>query len=476
MGKDRRKKEGSKKQPDTSVPIGVGSEPKAQRDPKNRVPQEQGQKDSSKHVDGSVRNNVSDHNLSSSQSDSKPEPPNTAELFANLKRETDDIKALKSKKIHRQIFSNWARYDEPLPGPDHETELQGADFEALLKVPIAGHFQFKSERIWDDNITSLSGELFSLDVDLLADGLATLPLYQQLDLPVSLFDAAELEDMDYYAKQCAVRYETTRSSLSRKHDRKGLDATVCPLLNIMLMKEGSPALPDEDVGDKKTSVPLCFDIAQPGVQPDVIETTVNVHTVADSSGMDPDTQIIPETSSGNDVNEKTELNRNEVFKVQLNATDSDVLHHSFCTEENMLPAVTPTSEVVHISGAVKAEVTKSPVQLCDFEQTEHVPESVVPLGQRSNRHKPRHKSHPAQVQKVDSQKLQQTDDDLEFLLSLKKPVKEAKVPSLKPSEATKATIDDDDDAVGPNASQFALMASHKQTENLEDWLDSMLDD
>jgi len=59
-------------------------------------------------------------------------------LFANLKRETDDIKVLKAKKTHRQIFSNWARYDEPLPGPDHEAELQGADFEALLKAPIAG--------------------------------------------------------------------------------------------------------------------------------------------------------------------------------------------------------------------------------------------------------------------------------------------------------------------------------------------------
>jgi hypothetical protein len=34
----------------------------------------------------------------------------------------------------------------------------------------------------------------------------------------------------------------------------------------------------------------------------------------------------------------------------------------------------------------------------------------------------------------------------------------------------------DDDTVIPNASQFALMTSHKQAENLEDWLDSMLDD
>jgi hypothetical protein len=72
MGKDRRKKEGSRKQPDTSVPVGVGSEPKAQREPRNRAPEEQGQKDSSKHVDGSARSNVSDHIFSSSQSVSKP--------------------------------------------------------------------------------------------------------------------------------------------------------------------------------------------------------------------------------------------------------------------------------------------------------------------------------------------------------------------------------------------------------------------
>jgi hypothetical protein len=64
--------------------------------------------------------------------------PNTAELFANLKKETDDIKALKHQKPRRQIFSNWARYEEPLPGPDHEVELQGADFEALVKAPLSG--------------------------------------------------------------------------------------------------------------------------------------------------------------------------------------------------------------------------------------------------------------------------------------------------------------------------------------------------
>jgi hypothetical protein len=45
---------------------------------------------------------------------------------------------LKHQKPHRQIFSNWARYEEPLPGPEKEEELQGADFEALLNAPQSG--------------------------------------------------------------------------------------------------------------------------------------------------------------------------------------------------------------------------------------------------------------------------------------------------------------------------------------------------
>jgi hypothetical protein len=255
--------------------------------------------------------------------------------------------------------------------------------------------------------------------------------------------AAELEDMDYCAKQCAVRYETTRSSSSRKHDGKGLDAAVCPLLNIMLMKEGSPVPQSEDTADKKTSIALCFDIAQPEVQTDVIEAeAVNVHTIADRSGTEPDTQKIPETSSKHDVNEKTGLSKTELSQVQLSVTDSDLRHHSISTEEIMPPAVTPKSEVVHISGAMKEDITESPVQQCDFEQTEHVPESVVPLGQRSNRRKSREKPQPVQVQKVDSQKSQQTDDELDFLLSLKKPVKEVKISSFKLSQVTKPTIED----------------------------------
>jgi hypothetical protein len=58
MGKDRRKKDGTRKQADSSVPVDVGSEPKAQRGPKHRESQEQSQKDDSKNVDSSQRDKI----------------------------------------------------------------------------------------------------------------------------------------------------------------------------------------------------------------------------------------------------------------------------------------------------------------------------------------------------------------------------------------------------------------------------------
>lgn len=70
MGKEKRKKDESRKQADPSLPIDVGSEPKAQRGPRNRTSREQSQKDGSKSADSSLRDNISDH--SPSQSDSKP--------------------------------------------------------------------------------------------------------------------------------------------------------------------------------------------------------------------------------------------------------------------------------------------------------------------------------------------------------------------------------------------------------------------
>jgi hypothetical protein len=71
MGKDRRKRDGNQKQANCSIPSDGGSEPKAQRQPRNRASQEQRLKDSSKNVDSSVKDKISDPTTPSSQPDSK---------------------------------------------------------------------------------------------------------------------------------------------------------------------------------------------------------------------------------------------------------------------------------------------------------------------------------------------------------------------------------------------------------------------
>jgi hypothetical protein len=266
--------------------------------------------------------------------------------------------------------------------------------------------------------------------------------------------------MDYCAKQCAVKYETTKSSSSRKWDRKGLDATACHLINILLLKEGSPVPPEKDTSDKEPSLTLGFDIAQPEVQSDALETeAVSVDTVVNNdSNTKFDVKEELETCSKPDINQvtppqKAVSNKTTLSVDRLNVTDSEVQHDSISTEETdnepkalrkvIPPAVTSRTEIVQPSGAVKSEITKQTVQQTDFEQNliEHVQEPVVPLGQRSSICKPGGQVQAAEIQKMDSQKSQQMDD-LDFVLSLKNPLKEAHISSLKPSQVAVSTIED----------------------------------
>jgi hypothetical protein len=270
--------------------------------------------------------------------------------------------------------------------------------------------------------------------------------------------AAELEDMDYYAKQCAAKFETTKSISSRNRGRKeGLDAAACNLLNALLVKKGSPVPPDEDTATEKTSSALSFDIAQPEVQSDVLVTeSVNMDEITNNNtNREPDVKKIPETGSIPDINEvippqKADFTKTSLSKAPRNV-DAERQHYSIPAEKishepkplskTIAAAVTPGTEVFHSSGAMTAEVRKQAIQEPDIEQTEHLPKSAVPLDQRSSRRKSRGQAQAPEVQKVDGEKSQRTDD-LDFLLSLKRPVKEAQISSLRPSQVTKPTIED----------------------------------
>ncbi|XP_049841423.1 proton channel OtopLc-like isoform X2 [Schistocerca gregaria] len=130
--------------------------------------------------------------------------------FANLKRETDEIAALKAKKpLKRQIFSNWSKYEEPLTSQD---ESRAVDFETLLHAPQSGGFRFKSEQQWDTGSYGRFGEIFTPDAELLAGGLTSLPFYKRLNVDKTLFSEDEIQRMERYAKENYRAYEKLSKS------------------------------------------------------------------------------------------------------------------------------------------------------------------------------------------------------------------------------------------------------------------------
>ncbi|XP_067011999.2 myb-like protein X [Anabrus simplex] len=138
-------------------------------------------------------------------------------MFDNLKRETDEIAALTTKKYSkRQVFSNWAKYEKPIDPPHYEVEedeRRGADFEVLLQgAQIGGHMKLKSESSWDNRCAALQHEIFSLNLGNLSLGLACIPFYEKMDLPQDMFMSADVERMDSQAKLSTAAYEVAKKN------------------------------------------------------------------------------------------------------------------------------------------------------------------------------------------------------------------------------------------------------------------------
>ncbi|XP_069702493.1 muscle M-line assembly protein unc-89 isoform X2 [Periplaneta americana] len=556
MGKDRRKKDVNRKQATSDT---VGSEPKTQREPRNRASHDRREREGARNVENSVKDKVVE-NLPPPQPLPKEELPDTKELFANLKRETDDIKALSAKKTpSRQIFSSWTSYNKQLPDPTQDVEMQGADFTHLLHAPmsVGGHFQFKSEKTWDTNVAALSGELFSLNADLLAAGLATIPLYEKMNVPISLFTTSEIEDMNYHAKQSQTRYDSTKKNMAGQYNKK---RSIMRIQEILSLKEASPVASEQESADKNSEA-LSFDIEGPQVQDEVPEAEVpkenpasvdpvkespviSSHDDSKASAVEtkspaglPRKEVTPVREVPATVNGSNPYKQNSVgtkFAADLPKEDSttvasvkevrDVVNKpnrkstaSKKSAVNKIPAkqtevdsnlnptarpftgaeVTPSvakSEVEHVqisAGNIKTEskidpragTTSKTEAVSSSEEVEKAPqaegseeqdlqEPAAPLGQRSGRQKPKGQAAAVQEVKVKGKKPAKVDDDLDFLLGLKKPVRATHTPIAQSVQVTKPTIEDDE----ASSPQISLVGAQKQTEDLEDWLDSMLDD
>lgn len=111
----------------------------------------------------------------------------------------------------RSLASNWDKYNE-LPDDDDDDDngqLSAADFEQLLSASksIGDHFTFAAEKSWLQSSeaenavdeSSMTTDLFKLNIANLKNGISHLPFYLRQDLPTQIFTMDEISDMDYRA-------------------------------------------------------------------------------------------------------------------------------------------------------------------------------------------------------------------------------------------------------------------------------------
>lgn len=103
----------------------------------------------------------------------------------------------------RKLENNWSKYEE-LPDEEDNEQLLAANFEDMLLGPktVGNHFTFSSEKHWDHldaNDASFpqtqTDNLFKLNLNLLKNGLGTLPFDIRLGYSPELFNDDEIADI-----------------------------------------------------------------------------------------------------------------------------------------------------------------------------------------------------------------------------------------------------------------------------------------
>lgn len=126
------------------------------------------------------------------------ETSQTEPKITNLSKDLSDVLEISQKPVDkfkkREIQSNWAKYESPI----EDSTSAATNFEYLMNAPIStgGHFQFKSEKNMQIDLTNEYREYFSLNINKLAKSLETLPFYVRHELDKSLFTADEIKTMD----------------------------------------------------------------------------------------------------------------------------------------------------------------------------------------------------------------------------------------------------------------------------------------
>ncbi|XP_046665568.1 uncharacterized protein LOC124357638 isoform X2 [Homalodisca vitripennis] len=427
---------------------------------------------------------------------------------SNLKRETEEISKLTKKFTKREITSNWHRYSatEDTAETWHQEEDAPADFSDLLQVPESrgGHLLLKEEQEWSAVSGSELGGYFALDLKLLGQSLACLPLYEQLRLPKNLLTEEELKCLDSLAEQSKKCCNT-----DKVEDPNTKEFQL--LVNSLQSEESLEQRPTckintrSDVKDpfnifnveKTIAYDVTFESEKSlNAQISAKEFTENTKsdTVGNTQDLKQNTVVLEETFKSPEI---LELNKdtNQMigrsnFTVYTKPEKIDFCENPMISSMPPIPPEKINNEegykkldqnVFEKSLSPEIRLEKSPSiekpDKCTLNEMDneniHLNENInsQPKERRSKKTTTREKSVETSSNKI-AEKLKDTledDDDLDYLLSLKKP----EIPQTK-KEIKPVAIKDTSFLPGGTAvSESATQEKHSE---LDDWLDSVLED
>uniref|UniRef100_A0A1B6GCK0 Cell death regulator Aven n=1 Tax=Cuerna arida TaxID=1464854 RepID=A0A1B6GCK0_9HEMI len=423
-----------------------------------------------------------------------------------LKRETEEIEKLSKKFAKREITSNWHRYSatEDTAETRHQEEDAPADFSDLLQVPESrgGHLLLKEEQEWSAVSGSELGGYFALDLKLLGQGLACLPMYEQLRLPKHMLTEEEVKYLDSLAEQSKKCWKTDKFEdpntkvLFMNADRSEESLEQRSTSKINTHPEVKDHLNIFNV-EKSTAFNVTLESEKSlNAQISAKELTENnkpyIDTVHNEQDLKQYTVVVEETLKSPEIVElnkdKNQMICNSDIPVDTKSEKVDFYKNSVIS--SMSPAHINNEEGYkkldrHVfEKSLSPEITLEKSQIIENSdkcilnemgtENNHLNENIInqPKDKRSKKSTAREKSVETSSNNI-TEKLKDTleddDDDLDYLLSLKKPVNPQTRKELKPVAIK-------DTSFLPGGTAVSEAATQEKHSELDDWLDSVLED
>ncbi|XP_071962112.1 uncharacterized protein [Antedon mediterranea] len=343
-----------------------------------------------------------------------PQQSASSSSSEGLKSESGERKSFSRRKIE----SNWNRYGD-IEEDDDKVEIRGADFNVLLsKEDSSSQFRFKDEQDWQDDVYQEdNSDFLCLNVQSLVTQLQCLPISQRLNIDEEVFTIYEKDSGIQNSREEEMKTDPCLETNFPDQVEKKRKPDV--IFNVDASKETFDfSLHKSEIYSKKQSV---------------IKSTINQS--------EPDRTGISEENVGSMIAEpyRTGISEKNVGSMIAEPDRTGI------SEKNV--------------GSMIAEPDRTGI---NWKNPVHGTNKAI--------------SKPKVQQKKEEE---DNDDELDFLLGLDNPINTTRHQNKNNQEPeTELNIEKEEESIlsKPKKTEFVNSKKNEDEGNLEDWLDSMLDD